>query len=169
MLKRELGNTGLVVTELCFGVLPMGPIQFGLPAKEGGDLIEEAVQSGVNFLDAAQQYRTYEHIREGLGRLPDKGSEVIISTKSAASAYEDMKQAVEEARVALDRDVLDIFHLHAARVGGSVFKDRAGAFECLQDLKAKGIIRAVGVSTHSVEVVRLAWGPRLPASTSSSL
>lgn len=156
MLKRELGKTGVFVTELCFGVLPMGPNQFGLPPEQGGDLITKAVRGGVNFLDTAQSYRTYEHIRNALDRLGEEGKDVVISTKSAASTYEDMKNAVEQARTALGRDVLDIFHLHAARVDRSVFRDRAGAFGCLIDMKAKGLIKAVGISTHSVDVVRAA-------------
>lgn len=156
MLKRELGKTGVFVTELCFGVLPMGPNQFGLPPEQGGDLIAKAIRGGVNFLDTAQSYRTYEHIRDALGRLGEQGKDVVISTKSAASTYEDMKSAVEQARTALGRDVLDVFHLHAARVDRSVFRDRAGAFECLIDMKAKGLIKAVGISTHSVDVVRAA-------------
>ncbi len=156
MLKRELGNTGLVVTELCFGVLPMGPSQFGLPAGEGGDLIAEAVRGGVNFLDTAQSYRTYDHIRKAFDSLPDGGKGVVVSTKSGTSTYQEMKKAVEEARFALGRDVIDVFHLHAARVDRSVFKDRAGALECLLDMKVKGVVRAVGVSTHSVDAVRAA-------------
>lgn len=154
MLKRELGNTGLAVTELCFGVLPMGPLQFGLPAEKGGELIAAAIRGGVNFVDTAQSYKTYEHLRKAFDLLPDRGRDVIISTKSAATTYQDMAKAVEEARSALGRDVIDVFFLHAARVGGAVFEERAGAFECLQDMKAKGVVRAAGVSTHSVQVVR---------------
>ncbi|QUL98430.1 MAG: aldo/keto reductase [Candidatus Fermentithermobacillus carboniphilus] len=156
MERRELGKTGLVVTELCFGVLPMGPNQFSLEPEKGGELIREGILNGINFLDTAQSYRTYPHIKFALDGLKDAGSEVVIATKSAAKTYEEMEQAVEEARKALDRDVIDIFHLHAARVDAGVFKERAGALECLVDMKAKGIVRAVGISTHSVEVVRKA-------------
>jgi predicted aldo/keto reductase-like oxidoreductase len=38
----------------------------------------------------------------------------------------------------------------------SVFEERKGAHECLLDLKSKGVVRAVGISTHSVDVVRRA-------------
>lgn len=156
MRTNNLGKTGLSVTELCFGVLPMGPNQFGLMPEEGGELIACAVRGGVNFLDTAQSYRTYPHIKNALDRLGDEAEGVIISTKSAAASYEDMEKAVMEAREALGRDVLDIFLLHAARVDRSVFRARAGALECLVDMKAKGLVRAVGISTHSVDVVRAA-------------
>ncbi len=134
----------------------MGPNQFGLEPEKGGELIARAVQGGVNFLDTAQSYRTYPHIKNALERLGPLGDEVIISTKSASASYDDMKKAVEEARAALGRDVIDIFHLHAARVDRSVFEVRAGALECLVDAKAKGLIKAVGISAHSVDVVRAA-------------
>ncbi|HHX27377.1 MAG: aldo/keto reductase [Bacillota bacterium] len=156
MRKRELGNTGIEVTELCFGVLPMGPNQCGLSPEEGGRLIKKAVERGVNFLDTAQSYRTYPHIRAALDSLPDRGRDVVVSTKSAAKTYDDMAAAVDEARAALGRDVIDIFLLHAARVDSSVFVEREGAYECLLDMKSKGVVRAVGISTHSVDVVRRA-------------
>jgi aryl-alcohol dehydrogenase-like predicted oxidoreductase/ferredoxin len=153
MRRRRLGNTGIEVTELCFGVLPMGPNQRGLPPEEGGRLIRKAIERGVNFLDTAQSYGTYPHIRAALDSLPDRGRDVVISTKSAAKTYEEMAAAVLEARRALGRDVIDIFLLHAARVDASVFDERKGAYECLLDMKSKGIVRAVGISTHSVQVV----------------
>jgi len=132
----------------------MGPSQFNLPSQEGGELIARAIEEGITFFDTAQTYKTYEHLRAGLTIAGDKGKSVAIATKSAASEYEPMKEAVEEARKALGRDVIDVFHLHAARVGPEVFTERAGALECLVDMKAKGIIRAVGVATHSVTVAR---------------
>ncbi len=154
--KNYLGKTGISVTELCFGVLPMGPNQFGLSPERGGELIKEGILRGINFLDTAQSYSTYPHIKNALDSLGDRKYDVVIATKSAATTYSDMKAAVLEARQVLDRDTLDIFHLHAARVDSKVFEDRKGALECLVDCKAKGLIRAVGISTHSVEVVRAA-------------
>ncbi|MBN2332797.1 MAG: aldo/keto reductase [Deltaproteobacteria bacterium] len=61
-----------------------------------------------------------------------------------------MEQAVLEALQALEVDYIDIFHLHAARADETVFEQRRGAWQCLLDCKAKGIIKAVGISTHSV-------------------
>jgi predicted aldo/keto reductase-like oxidoreductase len=48
--------------------------------------------------------------------------------------------------------------MHAARLDRSVFRDRAGAFECLLDMKSRGTVKAAGISTHSVDVVRAAAG-----------
>lgn len=151
--KVHLGNTGLVVTQLCFGALPMGPMQLNLPEEQGAGVISAALDAGVNFIDTAQSYRTYDPIRRAIrGRRPDQ----VIATKSQATTYEEMEKAVHEALERLETDYIDIFHLHAARASTSVFEDRQGALGCLLDYKRKGVIRAVGISTHSVKVARAA-------------
>jgi predicted aldo/keto reductase-like oxidoreductase len=67
-----------------------------------------------------------------------------------------MEQSIKDALESLGRSYIDIFLLHAARVTPSVFEERAGALKCLNDYKAKGVIRAIGISTHAMEIVRRA-------------
>jgi aryl-alcohol dehydrogenase-like predicted oxidoreductase len=150
MKKRFLGNTGLEVTELCFGALPMGPLQAKLSEEKGAELILEALKQGINFIDTAERYGTYTHIRKALDQFD---GEVIISTKSASKTYEEMENSIQFALESLNREQIDIFLLHAARVSPSVFEERVGAIQCLQDYKRKGIIKAIGISTHVVSVV----------------
>ncbi len=52
----------------------MGPSQFGLSPVEGGELIEDGIRKGINFLDTAQSYRTYPHIRKALDNLGVKNA-----------------------------------------------------------------------------------------------
>lgn len=148
---RPLGQTGLVVTELCFGVLPIGPIQRGVPAALGAQVIGRAIEGGVNFLDTAQVYRTYDYIRPAIAGREDQ---VIIASKSAAASYQDMRAAVQEALAALGVSRLGLFHLHAARTTPEVYSERAGALRCLIEAKRAGVIGAVGIATHSVSTVR---------------
>jgi len=150
---NKLGLTDISVSQLCFGVLPMGPLQANISSDEGGALIRQALENGINFLDTAQLYGTYEHILKGIKGF---SGEVIIASKSLAADYQGMEVAIQGALKALDRDVIDIFHLHAARAGKEVFKQREGALQCILDYKEKGYIRAAGVATHDVEVVELA-------------
>lgn len=56
-----LGNTGLNVSALCFGALPMGPLQADLSTEEGGALILEALERGVNFIDTAELYNLFTY------------------------------------------------------------------------------------------------------------
>jgi len=153
MKKINLGKTGIMVTELCFGALPLGPLQLDLSVEEGAKLIRSALEEGINFIDTAEGYETYPHIKRALEGY--KG-EVIIATKSHAESYEEMENSIYKALIALNRDYIDIFHLHAARATAAVFEERSGALNCLKDYKAKGLIRAVGISTHAIEIVQLA-------------
>lgn len=155
MQYKTLGNTGIKVSELCFGALPFGPIQANIGPEEGGKLLRHAFENGVNFVDTAELYKTYPYIANAL-----KGydGEVVISSKSMAKDYKGMEKAIQEALTSLDRDVIDIFHIHAAREGAEVFDKFADALNCLIDYRKKGYIRAIGVATHNVKVTEMAAG-----------
>lgn len=152
MKKVILGNTGLEVTEICFGCLPFGPLQKNMPVEEAAEVLSYGLDLGINFIDTAQTYRTYEHIRLALSNRKDKP---IIATKSPVSTYEDMDAAVKEALAGMDVDHIDIFHLHSAKMGTDLFEVRKGTLECLKEYKAKGIIKFIGVSTHNMKLVEL--------------
>jgi len=153
MKKYSLGKTGIFVTEMCFGALPLGPLQANISVEEGAELIRAALERGINFVDTAEVYKTHPHIKKA---LEGYNQEVIIATKSKAETYKDMEQGIKYALTSLNRTYIDIFLLHAARATHSVFEERAGALQCLQDYKAKGVIRAIGISTHAVGIVRRA-------------
>ncbi len=150
MKKYSLGKTEIKVTELCFGALPIGPLQSNISVEKGAKLIRAALKRGINFIDTAEAYKTYPHIRKA---LEGYDGEVIIATKSNAKTYKKMQQSIKDSLESLGRSYIDIFLLHAARVTPSVFEERAGALKCLKDYKAKGVIRAIGISTHVMEIV----------------
>lgn len=147
MKRSVLGKTNIEVSYIGMGVLPIGPNQLCLPLKEGAEVVRYALEQGIIFFDTAQYYRTYPYIKEAL-----KGTNynAVISSKSLAENRLDMADAIEDARKSLDRDVIDIFLMHEVRNGD--FRARQGAWEALIDAKAKGLIRAIGVSTHNVDV-----------------
>ena len=149
----NLGQSGIKVSELCFGVLPMGPLQANIPLDQGASIILNALNSGINFLDTAQVYQTYPYIKEALSQFEGN---VVIASKSMASNYIEMREAAEEACREMNREAIDLFHLHAPREKKDVFKKREGALNCLVDLKKKGLIRSIGISTHAIEVVNKA-------------
>jgi len=158
MLYRELGHTGLIISRFCFGSLTLGPLCARLPLEQGGALMAEAIARGVTFIDTAQQYRTYPYIRAALDQAANRDA-VVISSKTFAETAADAAYAVEEARVALRRNQLDIFLLHQVR-DAEDFQARHEAWQVLLDGKANGIIRAVGISTHSAATA--AWAARQP-------
>ena len=154
MEYKSLGNTGIKVSYFCFGVLPMGPLQANISPEEGGKLLKKAYSSGINFIDTAQMYKTYPHIKESLKGLKDE--DVVIASKSGAKDYKGMEDAVHEALKEMGRNYIDIFHLHSAKSEENVFEEKAEALKCLLDCKAKGLIKAIGISSHNVKVVEKA-------------
>ena len=154
MQYNILGKTGIKVSELCFGVLPMGPLQANVPVDEGAEVLAEAMRSGVTYFDTAEMYRTYPYLKKAIDATGKK-YDIVIGSKSTAVSYSDMQKAVEDAMHSLERDYIDIFLLHAARVPGDPREVRAGAWECLQDMKSKGYVRACGVSSHVVPTVSM--------------
>ena len=152
MEKVLLGNTGITVSRAGFGVLPMGPSQLALPVDEGAAIIRYAYQHGINFIDTAQYYRAYPYISRALEQGGMEG--LVICSKSLAADYDGMMEAILEAREVLHRDVIDIFLMHEVRSGQ--LEERAAAWQALQDAKAKGLVRAIGLSTHHVDITQAA-------------
>lgn len=150
MEYRELGKTGIMVSRMCFGALIIGPLQANLPAKEGACIIQSALERGVNFIDTAELYGTYEHIREA---IKSSANRPVVATKSYASTAEGAAESVEKARKGLDTDVIDIFMLHEQE-SRLTLRGHRDALEFYLNEREKGRIRAVGVSTHNIEVVR---------------
>jgi aryl-alcohol dehydrogenase-like predicted oxidoreductase len=145
----KLGNTGIEVSRLCFGGLVIGPLQKNMPVGQAAEVINRAFELGVNFIDTAELYGTYPHIREAVRRF---GKLPVISTKSYAYSIEGAKASLEKARKELDMDVIDIFMLHEQE-SRLTLRGHREALDYYISAKQKGIVRAVGVSTHNIEVV----------------
>ncbi len=158
MRLSALGKTGFAVSRMCFGALTIGPLQADLSPDEGGAVLAAAIERGVNFCDTAQLYRTYDHIRRGM-EISGK-RDLIIASKTYAYTRELAETAVEEARRGLDRDYVDIFMLHEQE-SIHTLRGHAEALEYLYEMKQKGVVKAVGISTHHVAGVYGAIEKRL--------
>ncbi|MDR3363864.1 MAG: aldo/keto reductase [Clostridiales Family XIII bacterium] len=152
MKMRRLGNTGIFVTPAGMGVLTVGRTQLALPISEGARVVRHAIEQGIGFFDTAEYYETYPYIRRALDGLAPSFHQSalprpVIASKSLAAGYEGMRKAIDGCRAALGIDQIDIFLLHEIRQAPD-FANRAGAWACLHDAKAKGHVKAIGVSTH---------------------
>ena len=78
MQSVRLGASGLTVSRLCFGTLTVSPLQMDMPVEQGAELLIYAYARGVRFLDTADLYGTYPHIRRALMEAPD----YVVSTKA---------------------------------------------------------------------------------------
>jgi predicted aldo/keto reductase-like oxidoreductase len=104
---------------------------------------------GINFIDTAELYGTYKHIKEAIRRSEKKP---VVATKSYAYNLKGAKESLEKARSDMDLDVIDIFLLHEQE-SQHTLRGHREALEYFLNAKEQGLIKAVGVSTHRIEVV----------------
>ncbi len=149
MKKVSLGKTGMRINRLVFGTLPLGPLQAGLSPEEGGRLIRHALESGVNLIDTAELYGTYPHIRWAMDGFP---GDVFIATKTHAATAELARLHVERALRELERERLDIVHVHGARIKDP-FAERAEVLEELLKMRDEGKIAHIGLSGHYISAI----------------
>lgn len=149
LIYKELGNTGLVVSGLCMGVLTIGPLQSNLSLPQGADVLAYALKRGINFFDTAKIYKTYPYIKKA---IEDSGIRPVITTKSYDYTYAGMKDSVEEALDEMGISYIDIFMLHEQE-SELTLKGHREALQYLAEAREKGIVQAIGISTHSVQGV----------------
>ena len=149
MQTVSLGLSGLRVSRLCFGTLTMSPLQKGMSPEEGARLLVYAYERGVRFLDTADLYETYPHIRLALRSAPD----YVISTKAYCYDRKTAQEALERAFRGTGRDYIDLFMLHEQE-SLYTLRGHEEALNYLAEQREKGHIGAVGVSTHFIRCVR---------------
>lgn len=145
----QLGSSGLRVSKLCFGTLTMSPLQKNLTPSEGARLLVYAYARGINFLDTADLYETYPHIRLALKEAPG----YVISTKAYCYDRQTAQGALERAFRGLGRDYVDLFMLHEQE-SLYTLRGHEEALVFLERQRELGHIGAVGVSTHYAGCVR---------------
>lgn len=149
MERVTLGKTGISVSRLCFGTLTMGPLQKKLPLSTGIGLMEAAFTRGVNFLDTAELYQTYDYVRGALRLYPD----TVVATKCYAYDEAGAERSFRLAVEGIGREYVDIFLLHEQQ-SEHTLRGHREALEYLLKRKREGAIGAVGISTHFVSAVR---------------
>jgi 1-deoxyxylulose-5-phosphate synthase len=152
-----LGKTGIKLSRLAMGGGTHGVRKTSVQARLGvygfADMLEHAYDQGVNFFETADQYGTHEHMREGMRRVGKNN--VVLLTKTRSQKAADVQADLDRFRRELGRDHLDIVLLHCM-TSPTWTTEYAGAMEVLERAKEKGIIRAHGVSCHSLAALQLA-------------
>ena len=166
MELRALGGTGIQVSPLGLGTVKFGrnqqvkyPSGFELPDdKSISNLLAMARDFGINLLDTAPAYGVSQ---QRLGKLLNKPRDewVIVSKvgeifENGESrfdfSYEHTMRTVEDSLRTLKTDYLDVVLIHSSGDDMAILNDGA-AFDALETLKQKGLIRAHGMSSKTVD------------------
>lgn len=163
MQYSRLGNTGLIVSRLSFGVMTFGagsgddPLNsvWKTAQNEANRLIDRAIDSGINLFDAADMYAGGQS-EEMLGRaLGPRRKDVVISTKvgfrsgdavlQAGASMRYILQATEASLRRLNTDYIDLLSIHKT----DPFTPYEETARALDNLVSRGLVRYVGYSNLS--------------------
>lgn len=161
MNYRRLGSTGLKVSEVGFGTIPILqgsvpvlPDYFDLSEDEALAVMEHAYRLGCNLYDTAivPEYGDAE-IKLGKFAARVGRKNIVISDKARFFGGGEMYRAVEASCENMGTTP-DIYFVHQvdAEHEEEVF-GRGGALDALTELKAEGKIRCAGIATHYYDIL----------------
>lgn len=157
MEKRQLGRSNLHVSRLSLGCMSLGTDE-----KAAREIIETALEVGINYFDTADLYdfgvnesivgQALKHVRD----------QVVIATKvgnrwrdrkdgwswDPSKAY--IKEEVKQSLKRLGTDYIDLYQLH----GGTLEDPIEETIEAFEELKAEGYINYYGISSIRPNVIR---------------
>ncbi|WOV85376.1 aldo/keto reductase [Sporosarcina jeotgali] len=157
MKKRELGNSGLYVSELGLGCM-------SLPTNrdEADNIVSTALDAGITFFDTADLYEGGKN-EEVVGHaIRNRREEIILATKVGNKMNPDGKtwhwdaskgHIIEGVKASLRRlgtDYIDLYQLHGGTMDDN-FEEVTEAFERLKD---EGVIRQYGISSIRPNVIQ---------------
>lgn len=153
-----LGDTGIKVSRLAMGTGTNGYGKSSNQTRQLGlkgltKLLRTGYDNGVYFWESADQYGSHPHIREALKGVDRE--KVVILTKTHATNASQMKEDLDRYRKELNTDYIDIVLLHAI-TDPAWNQNRTGAMEYLSQAREDGLIRAHGVSCHSLGALQTA-------------
>lgn len=159
-----LGKTKIKVSRVGFGTGMKGGNRQSNQTRLGKEkfeaLLRASYERGVRLFDLADLYGTHPYVASALRKMPRK--DYVISTKIwwrrggiPESARPDTDVVVERFLDELDTDYIDLILLHC--VDRPKWPDEMGEqMNILAKLKKKGIVRAHGVSCHSLPALQAA-------------
>lgn len=150
---RSIGNTGILVTPICFGA----------PRTNEESLIRYAIEKGINFIDTGRAYgngnneklvgKSISGIRSKVviqskirleeNELPSKGK----GKKGADEIRNSLSSKLEASLKALNTEYIDVLLYHDALDENLLFHPEVLKF--FGDMKRTGVIKAHGFSTHN--------------------
>ena len=153
-----LGNTGIRTSRLAMGTGTIGGGGNSNQTRLGDSpfvklLADGYHDNGLRFFDAADSYGSHPYVREALRTMPR--DRVTVLTKTDTRDPAGVQADLDRFRRELGVDMIDIVLIHCVTEADWTSRYR-GAMDVLSDAKAKGVIRAHGVSCHSLPALKAA-------------
>ena len=162
----SLGKSGLKTTLIGMGTGFNGYNRSSAITRAGKGVAEtvirHAYEKGIRYFDCADTYGTHPYTKEALKSIPRDsytiGTKIWVGQGGIPEAERpDANVVVERFRKELNTDYLDLVQIHCMTSADWTTQYKR-QMDLLEDLKAKKIILAHGVSVHSLEAMEAAAG-----------
>jgi myo-inositol catabolism protein IolS len=146
--KSDPGRTPLgSISRLGIGCWQFGDVGSEIvPEAVAVEVIDAALAAGVTHFDTAQGYGAGRS-EAVVGRALAKHAEAFIATKMSFAGAQETLKGVQDSRERLQRDCIDLFYIHWPHAG----KDPGPMVSALEEARARGWVRYIGVSNFSVQ------------------
>jgi len=155
MLYRELGSTGLKVSQLGFGAMRLPMLEEGTDSARVNDelaipMIHRAFEAGVNYIDTAVGYGNRDSQRAVGAALKGWREKIVVSTKNPYYGEEegDWWKNLEDSLRLLQVEWIDIYNHHGInwKRWTEDIEPRVGAW--MRKAKDQGLVKHICVSFH---------------------
>ncbi|GHT58020.1 oxidoreductase [Bacteroidia bacterium] len=161
MEYRELGNTGMKVSNLSFGASSLGGVFHSLNEGKGIEVVYTAIESGINFIDVSPYYGHLKaEIVLGKALKNIDRNKYYLSTKVGRYGYDgknfwdySAKRATESVFESMERlnvDYVDLINIHDIEFADleALCKETLPA---LVELRGQGIVKHVGITNLTLQ------------------
>jgi len=159
--RVKLGNTGLIVPRLAMGTGTHGGNQSSDMTRMGVEnwikIARHAQERGLTFYDAADLYGSHQNVKEILKVVPREKAILLskIWTRPEKWNQDSPKQTIDRFRKETGSEYFDILLMHCM-TNDKWREEKKPYIDALSEAKQKGIVKAVGVSCHSFEALKIA-------------
>ena len=150
MDKIKLGKTGMTVSKLGFGGIPIQRVS----EDEAVAVVQRCLDLGITFFDTANVYTTSE-ARIGKA-IEGRREKIVIATKSTSRNREGVDEHLNMSLERLGLNYIDLYQFH--QVGDfkslETVLDPKGPMVVLEKAKKAGVIKHIGVTSHQIDVAK---------------
>jgi predicted aldo/keto reductase-like oxidoreductase len=150
METTRLGQTDMVVSKLGFGGIPIQRVS----EDEAVAVVKRCLDLGITFIDTANAYTNSE---KRIGKaISGQREGLILATKSTSRRREGVETHLKQSLEQLGVDAIDLYQFHGVNDFDAYARvlDPNGPMAVVQEAKRAGVIKHIGITSHSMDVAK---------------
>lgn len=160
--ERPLGKTGVAVPLVGYGTAPLGKEQ--VSRDRAVRCLNHAIDRGITYLDTSPDYGSEPHLGEV---MRTRRGEVFLATKVNKRSRRGVLDSLKQSLDRLQTDHVDLIQVHAVNAWADLEQALApdGAVSALEEARAQGLTRFIGITGHARPDILAAGLRRYPFDT----